>query len=322
MITPYSSDLKSDLREAFLQAGAVAVGFAQAAPVSAEMKGRYECWLSEGRNAGMNYMRNHLELRADPRLLLPETATVIVTAFSFAPDPSDDPAPGRIASYAYGLDYHDVLRTRLNNAIQTLSGRVSAQWRICIDSAPLPERYWAVKAGVGYTGRNGAIIVPGHGGMVFLALILTTLPVEADEPLGLRCAGCNLCRQSCPGHAIAEDGTVDARRCLSYLTIEHRGDWTDPVALDVMATEAGRRCLFGCDICLRVCPHNQGAVPTAIEEFRPLPAIPLLTPERILSMDQTEFSSLLKGSPIKRAKLPGLRRNALNTLNSDLSEVL
>lgn len=310
-----SVELKNRLRAAFLATGAIAVGFAAAAPVEESMQSLYKDWLAQGRNAGMAFLANHAELRSNPEGLLPGTRTVIAMAYSFAPHPAEDPAPGRIACYAYGLDYHDVLRKRLQGAIGSLSNEVHAGWRICIDSAPVPERYWAVKAGIGYTGRNGAVIIPGHGSMVFLALVLTTLAVPGDTPLDCSCYGCDACRRICPGKAILSDGTVDSRRCLSYLTIEHRDPWTDPEALATMQSDAGRKCLFGCDLCLRVCPYNLGIPPCNIPEFRPLPVIPTLTAERIIEMDKQEFSRLFKGSPIKRAKFEGLLRNSLNTLD-------
>ena len=309
----------STIRAILREAGAVAVGVVEAITVDPGVTDAYDKWLSRGGHAGMSYMESHGNLRSDPRKLLPDARSVIACAFSFAPAPEDDIAPGCIAAYAYGLDYHDVLRARLQEAIRKIDPHAEASWRICIDSAPIHERYWARKAGIGFIGRNGALIIPGHGSMVFIALVLTSLSLPADSPSEDQCAGCGRCLEACPGHAIATDATVDSRRCLSYLTIEHRGPHTSPESLATLSTPAGVRCLFGCDICLRVCPHNRQIPATDIAEFRPLPALRRLTEEntspdslrtRCRTLSQEEFSRIFKGSPIKRTKLAGLRRNA------------
>ena len=320
MPTPLHSSISpASIRRSLLEAGAIAVGYADAKGVEPSAIDAYKQWLDRGNHAGMAYMERHGELRADPRGLLPEARSVIACAFPFAPASEDDIAPGRIAAYAYGLDYHDVLRGRLQKAIRKIDPSSEAEWRICIDSAPIPERYWAQKAGIGFIGRNGAIIIPGHGSMVFIALILTSLTLPASSPINEKCLGCRRCLEACPGKAIADDGTVDSRRCLSYLTIEHRGPWISPEALSTVSTPAGRQCLFGCDICLRVCPHNRQIPSSTIAEFYPLPTLKDLVEEtggpeklqnRCLTMTQEEFSRLFKGSPIKRAKLAGLHRNA------------
>lgn len=301
------------------EAGAVAAGFADAAPVPDDETACYNAMLDAGYNAGMAYMANHPDVRRDPRLLLDGAKSVVSMAFSFAPPKYRDPGKPMIACYAYGDDYHDVLRRRLKGICEILKDEFGGEYRICIDSAPIHERYWAEKTGVGKRLDNGMIAVPGYGCEVFLAEIVTTLQLgEGDEAAAPEdsmediCLHCGACRRSCPAGALGEDGTVDSRRCLSYLTIEHRGEWTDPVYQEAMETPQARNTLFGCDICLRSCPLNRGLAPTRIEEFQPRLEIMELDAGDVMEMKQEEFSRIFARSPIKRAKLAGLQRNCRN----------
>lgn len=315
----------------------------------------YLRWLSEGLNGGMDYMRNHLPLRRDPSLVLEGTRTVIALAFPYP----DAPQCG-IAAYAHGQDYHDAIRRYLTPDIEYLRETLGGDWRLCIDSAPVRERYWAVRSGLASRTLSGNVYVPGLGTRHFLAILLTTLPPETIRPALSRlwgaalrqgaspstvdeyprgavpeghlysgalhplCYKCGACRRACPGHAIHEDGTIDARRCVSYLTIEHRGEWTDPEAREIMQGP-GANYLFGCDTCVRSCPLNrtpeppdcdpeEARIPPILPALRPRSPIADITPAQILSMTREDFSRTFKGSPIKRAKLDGLRRNALNIL--------
>lgn len=291
------SPCKERVRQEVVAAGAAAVGFARAEPVSWEAASAYRRWIASRRHAGMAYMERHTRLRDDPRLLLDGAATIIVAAFNYYPS-RHHPA---IADYALGRDYHDELRERLSAAAGRISTQFGGDTRVCVDSAPIRERYWAVRAGVGFIGRNSQLIIPGTGSYCFLGEILWTKPVDPDAPHTGGCDGCGKCVSSCPGRAIMPDKTIDARRCLSYLTIEHRGPL--PAGTEL----CGR--LFGCDICQRVCPHNRDARPSEI--FGPRPGVMAVTRESVIAMTPEEFAATFKGSPVKRAKLEGLRRNAL-----------
>jgi len=302
-------DIEDRIRKIFMKSGAVSVGFASACEVEAGYARSFSEWLESGCNAGMAYMANHAALRKDPHLLLEGTSTVISLAFPFAPDKFRDNGLGMIACYAYGLDYHDIIRLRLSEAVKEAAEEFGGEYRICIDSAPVAERYWAVKAGVGFRGDNGSVIVPGHGGMVFLAEVLTTLKLTPDTPLKQECLHCGACTRACPGKALKSDGTVDSRRCISYLTIEHRGEWTEPEAIETMSTPAGENAIFGCDICLRACPLNKNIPATSIPEFRPLSGLMELSRAELSGLSPESFSRLFKDSPIKRAKLAGILRN-------------
>lgn len=305
--------MKEIIRESFLAAGAAAVGFARAEEVAISAVGEYAAWIDAGHHAGMDYLVRHGLLKRHPSNVLDNASTVISMAFSYAPAQWRDGALPVISCYAYGEDYHEVIRRRLTPVVESLRLRYGGEWRICVDTAPLAERYWAVMSGIGKRGRNGSVIVENCGSYNFLAEVLTTLCVAPDAPSRAFCADCGECMRACPQKAISGDGTVDARRCINYLTIESRGDWGRE-EMSAMHTASARECLYGCDICQRVCPHNRDVTPTAIEEFKPRKGIMELTAADVLEMTQNEFSSFFKGSAMKRAKLAGLRRNARNIL--------
>lgn len=286
------------VREAALAAGAFRCGFAAVGPVDPEAVERYRRWLSEGRHGEMAYLEKYDDVRCDPSLLLEGSRTLISCAFNYTPAVHHP----HIADYALGRDYHEVVRELLSDFAAWLRGRYGGETRVCVDTAPLRERYWAVKAGVGYLGLNNYLIVPGAGASFFLGEVLWTGEVEPDEPCRLHCRGCGACVRACPAGALAADGYVDARRCLSYLTIEHRGDLPS-------GTPLGEH-LYGCDVCRLVCPECTGAPVTDIGDFRPSSALMALDRERIANLTQDDFSALFRHSAIRRAKLAGLRRNA------------
>ncbi len=296
-------EMKCVISEIAMQAGACAVGFAIAEEVGKEAHERYLRFVSEGRHGAMGYLANHTDIRRDPRKLLEtaEARSLIVCAFPYFTPEDPLPNDARFAVYARGSDYHVVLRERLAPIVGLLEeqGYVG---RICIDSAPLRERYWAVQAGVGFIGFNSQLIVPGVGSYVFLATIVTDAALEPDESCRLGCVGCGQCVERCPGGAIGADGSFDARKCLSYLTIEYRGELPDELRLG--------DCIYGCDACQECCPHNREAKVTGIGEFMPREAIKELTRERILAMTRPEFAEVFSGSAVKRIRLEGLKRNA------------
>lgn len=307
------SKCKEDIRALVIGAGAYRVGFAEAGPVDEADSLCYDRWIDGGYHGPLGYMERYDAVRRDPRLLLEGAATVVSAAFSYYTPVEWTDRSLRIARYALGDDYHDVLRRRLTEVARTIESRYGGATRVCVDTAPIRERYWAQKAGVGFIGRNGQLIVPGAGSYFFLAEILTTLPIEPDEATApSHCDGCDRCRRSCPAGAIdGAAGRVDSRRCLSCLTIEHRGPFEAPVRL-------GNR-LYGCDTCQDVCPHNANPPVTAIREFAPRPELLSLDPARIESLDPAGFSTLFRRSAIKRAKLEGLQRNLRHT---DVTEKL
>jgi len=305
--------IKEEIRSEIMKTGAIAVGFAKAGEVDPTVMNQYRIWIAAGKHAGMDYLSRHTELKRHPSSVMEDTATVICTAFSYAPAQFRDSRLPMIACYAYGEDYHDVIRERLSKAVENLKAHLGGNWRICIDSAPLAERYWAMKSGIGKKGKNGSVITDRSGSWCFLAEILTSLPAPPDEATEASCMGCGECVRSCPTNALSEDGSIDSAKCLNYLTIEHRGEWTGNMRA-AMDTQAGRHCLYGCDICQRVCPHNKDVEPTMIQEFQPSQKILELDAATMAEMSNETFTAFFKGSPIKRAKPDGMKRNALNCL--------
>lgn len=299
---------REGLRAALLEAGAAAVGFASAGPVSEDENRRLRGWLAAGHHAGMAWMERRADLRRDLDNVLPGTRTVISLAFPYAPErerPSDLPYLSR---YAYGTDYHEAIRSLLTAVLEQTG--ILSSCRICIDSAPVSERFWAIRAGIGYRGDNGALIVPGIGPEVFLAEILTTIEFEPDSPSYAECLHCGVCLRACPTGALQADGTIDCRRCISYLTIEHRGPWTDPDAIAAMSTPAGRTSLFGCDRCITACPlRNDTSSPHTWNQ--PLPAMLALAPSDIPAQ-QSEFKRRFAHTALLRPGLQNLLRNIAN----------
>ncbi|MCM1369178.1 MAG: tRNA epoxyqueuosine(34) reductase QueG [Candidatus Amulumruptor caecigallinarius] len=313
---------KERLADLLGNCGAVAMGVSQCCDTAPEMMKAYESWLALGRQAGMEYLSNHMRIRSNPGLLLDGCKSIVSIAFSYnAPTRRCRNLPV-IADYAQFPDYHDRIRELTGDAIKTMKEEYGGDYRTCVDSAPIFERYRAAMSGIGIIGDNGALIVPGVGSKVFLAEILTTLEMESDTPLAGDCGRCGACRNACPTGALMPDGTIDSNLCLSYLTIEHRGEWTDEAHMKAMHTAAGRNTLFGCDICINVCPHNKLCHITAeSQESRKIPQIfrhidmaDTLGADEIMQMGKDDFSKIFKGSCMKRAKLAGLRRNAENIL--------
>lgn len=286
------------------EAGATAIGIADAGPVALSTVEAYNRWLSQGRHGTMEYLARYGDIRRDPRLLLDGARSLIVAAFNYMPPRRQPDGVPRFADYALGLDYHEVLRERLGRLATAIRDRWGGDTRVCVDTAPLMERYWAVQSGLGFVGRNSQLILPGRGSRFFIGTVVTTTHFRRDTPCTLTCGDCGRCAAACPGGAITPDGNCaafDARRCLSYLTIEHRGPL--PAGLRL-----GCR-IYGCDACQDVCPHNRHAVPTDIPEFLPRPSLLALTAPAIASMTPEQFSTIFRHSAVKRTKLAGLQRN-------------
>ncbi|MGM9816631.1 MAG: epoxyqueuosine reductase [Lepagella sp.] len=302
--------------------GALAVGVAAAAPVDDATCRRFDSWLARGDNADMQYMAHHRAIRFDPRLLLERGARSIISmAFSYASPLRRDPQLPRISAYALLPDYHFLIKSRIRQAISSIMpGDENEDWRICVDSAPIFERYWAQRAGIGIRGDNGNIIIPGVGSEVILAEVVTTLDLIADTPTVEGCMHCGACRRACPDRALREDGTIDCHHCLSYLTIEHRGEWSDPRHIHAMHTPEGRNTLFGCDRCVKVCPmhrpKSEADLPTPLAE--PIEEILSLSPEHIITPYEG-LRRILRHSSLSRAKTTDLTRNARNINQTDFN---
>ncbi len=280
-----------------------AVGFAEARAVEPAARQCYERWLAQGRHGCMAWAGRHNDVRDDPRLLLDGAQSVIMLAMNYYPafrQPADAP---QFATYAYGRDYHEVVRERLHRLAAFITEATGCACRCCVDTAPLRERYWAQQAGIGFVGVNNQLIVPGRGSYFFLGAVITTLALPPDAPCTLSCGQCGECLAACPAQALDGTGAVDARRCLSCLTIELRGP------LPAWAGQAMGNRVYGCDACQQCCPHNRQATATTIDELQPTAEFLRLTAADIRQMTPTEFSHLFAHSAVRRTKLTGLQRN-------------
>lgn len=280
-------------------------GLAPAEPVPDDVMAHYERWLREGRHGEMGYMEKHIALRRDPRLLLPGAKTIVSLALSY--NPGLQPTQKCIAWYAQGRDYHDVIRERLCQLVASLFPQPSTihSYRICVDTAPVMEKYWAWRCGLGWIGRHTQFVIPHLGSAFFLCELLLTCEADKyDEPCGRSlCGSCRRCLEACPTHAITDDG-LDSRRCLSYLTIEHRGALPDIVAPYLL-----QECFYGCDRCLRACPHLSMSDTSPVEDFRASSQLLSMAPADWAVLTPDQYRSLFHDSAVKRAKYEGLLRN-------------
>ncbi len=229
-----------------LEAGAAAAGVAAAHPL--QEPSAVAAWFGEGRHAGMRYLEEHRRLEADPDHVLEGARSIVCAAFAHPVCPPSAPVPA-IAGYALGEDYHARVRRSLEMVAKKLNELVPCRTRVCVDSAPLPERFWAVEAGVGFIGTNGCLIVPGVGPNVVLGELLTDAEIAPTEPMRRRCVQCNRCIRDCPTGALSASGGVDARLCLSYWTTQAK---EEPPAF-VRERIGGR--FWGCETCVSICPH-------------------------------------------------------------------
>ncbi|MGQ0667781.1 MAG: tRNA epoxyqueuosine(34) reductase QueG [Nitrospiraceae bacterium] len=266
-------------------------------------------WLRRGYHGTMAWMGRAPEKRADPRHVLPGCRSIISVGLNYLTQHRADERPGygRIARYAWGKDYHQIIGDRLKQAEQRIRSLApEADTRSYSDTGPIMEKAWAEQAGLGWIGKHSNLVSAEYGSWLLLGEILTTLDLEPDEPATDLCGSCSLCIQACPTEAIVEPYIVDATRCISYLTIELRVDQS--VIPDELQSRLGNK-IFGCDDCLDVCPFNLRAEPTQEPAFQPtrLTLAPRL--DDLAEMDEPTFVALFRDSPIRRAKHSGLLRN-------------
>lgn len=265
-------------------------------------------WLSEGRHGSMHYLADRLEERTDPRVYLPGAASVICVAKNYHVQlaaAESGGVPGRIARYALGDDYHQHMKRGLHALADWLRQRApEAQTRCCVDTAPVMEKELAARAGIGWIGKNTCVINPDIGSWVFLGSIVTTLELPSDDPAIDRCGTCRRCIDACPTQAITAPYQLDARRCISYLTIEHRGD------IHAELAQKTGEWLYGCDICQDVCPWNRRAPSSDDAAVKPRFVSGALDAREVREWSDEEYRRQLRGSAMKRVKLPMLQRNA------------
>ena len=316
-----SSRLSHEIKAEALRLGFSACGIARAEPVDEATAAAFREWLQSGGHATMQYMENYEDKRLDPRLLMPGVKSIISVALNYTPE---TPVKG-FANYAIGKDYHDIVKQKLHQLAQILAplqlppiggepyaanqeaspfggGREGAPFRAFSDSAPVLERYWAMKAGLGFIGKNHQLIIPGMGSQFFLGELFVDIELEPDAPCRQHCGNCHRCIDACPTEALEEEG-FRGGLCLSYLTIENRGDIPEEAAQKMGET------FYGCDRCQQVCPWNAKAKPTAEPLLQPTSELLSMKDEDWQQLSVEQYRKLFKGSAVKRAKYEGLMRN-------------
>jgi epoxyqueuosine reductase len=305
-----SASLKEAIRAEAERLGFVACGFARADAVP-EAGAALKEWVAAGRHGTMGWMEERVEQRAHPQALWPEAKSVVALAMSYAPaeDPralADEPGVGRISVYAQGGDYHKTVKKALKALARFIVDAVPSELKVFVDTAPVMEKPLSAAAGIGWQGKHTNLLSRATGNWVFLGVIFTSLELEPDPPAAQHCGSCTRCLDACPTAAFDGPGRIDARRCISYLTIEHSG----PIPHEFREAMGNR--IYGCDDCLAACPWNRFAAQAQANKAF-LPRAELAAPRLgdLLALDDAAFRELFAGSPIKRIGVGRFLRNCL-----------
>ena len=292
-------ELTAHVKTEALRLGFDVCGISKAQAIEPQAAAMYDKWIAGGNNGTMQYLERNGDKRFNPTLLVEGCRSIISVAMNYTPK---QPIEG-IAGYAQGKDYHIIVKERLYRLLQSINNICTVQGRAFCDSAPVLERYWAVKAGIGYIGRNRQLIIPGKGSNFFLGELFVDIELCYDTPCERnQCGNCSKCIDACPGKALNEEG-MDARKCLSYLTIEHRSELPENIG------EKMGNCFYGCDRCQTVCPHNRFATPNTTPELQPNEALLQMTKEKWSTLTKEEYKELFRHSAVERCKYEQLMRN-------------
>jgi epoxyqueuosine reductase len=308
------AEIKDRIRAQALELGFDAVGFA-AATADPAWSVALETYVAEGRHGTMEWMAERRAQRAAPQELWPEVRTVIVLGSNYAPPGGAGPAPpdrGTISVYARGKDYHDTVKKRLKALGRWMADSFGVPLKVFVDTAPVMEKPLAARSGLGWQGRHTNVVSRRFGSWLFLSEVYTPLDLEPDPPEPDHCGSCRACEAACPTRALA-GGRIEPRRCISYLTIEHKGD----IAPELAAAMGNR--IYGCDDCMAACPWNKFAPPTRDADF--LPRIEMVMPrlDDLAQLDDAGFRQVFAGSPVKRIGLERMARNVrIARANRDL----
>lgn len=299
-----NSEIASGIKRKAFDLGFSACGFAKAESIE-ELGPGFRDWLASGKAGEMNYLARNIKVRLNPDQLVEGAKTIIsLAAGYFFPIPQHTPGNPRISRYAAGEDYHQVLKSRGKELLSWMQKEYGPMnGRVFTDSAPIFEREWARRAGIGWIGKNGCLIIPGAGSWFFLAEIIIDYEILPEaKPVAGQCGKCNRCIEACPTKALASDGSMDPRKCISYLTIELKSDIPDEFHGN------WKDWIFGCDICQEVCPRNRNPVQTGIMEFQPGPGF-MADRNIIRNLNSKSFRQLFDGTPVMRAGWSGILRN-------------
>lgn len=290
--------------------GFSACGIARAHEVK-ESKLYLHEWLKDGKQAGMDYMANNFEKRCNPSLLVEGTKSIVCLALNYYPQEKLREDQFQFAYYAYGKDYHEIMKVKLTQLFTYIDTLFPVSGRVFCDTAPILERYWAYQAGLGWIGKNSQLIIPNAGSYFFLGELFLNIDLDYDEPIKSKCGTCHRCLDACPTKALTKPYILDSNRCLSYLTIENKEDISS-VFLPMIKNK-----IYGCDDCQHCCPWNRFSHPHSIADLKP--SIRFLSMEKAdwRCLDAERYRTLFKGSAVKRAKYEGLKRNIKAAFNAD-----
>ena len=286
---------------AFFKAGISKVSYLK------EQETHFNAWLDKSYHAGMEYLKNNKDKRFNPGKLLPNAKSIISVLLNYYPKQlqSNSENIPKISKYAYGRDYHKVMKKMLKSlAVYINTELCNINYRIFVDSAPVLDKTWAEKAGLGWIGKHSLLINKDIGSFIFIGEIIVDIELEYDTNTAKNyCGNCTACIDACPTNAIVDNKIVDANKCISYLTIEHKNE------IPYKFKGKLENNIFGCDICQDVCPWNNKKIITNIDDFTPLPERLNLTFDDLNNMNETEFNRIFNGTPVKRAKFKGIKRN-------------
>jgi epoxyqueuosine reductase len=303
LFQPQYNGLADEIRAEAHRLGFAECGFAKVRALN-EYEPAYARWLHGGYNGTMAYMERNQDKRLDPALLVEGAKTVISLLYNYYTTDHLNQSTYKIARYAYGTDYHEVLKTKLNELEVFIRQRApSVIQRPFVDSAPVLERAWAQESGLGWIGKNTCLISRRHGSFMFISEIITSLELCYDEPLKDYCGSCRKCIDACPTQAIVDGRLIDSNKCISFQTIENREEIPDHLSGKI------KQYVFGCDICQEVCPWNTKAHPHSEPLFYLRDGIRDMTSEQWENMDEADYQQKFRKSAIKRAKFQGIKRN-------------
>lgn len=303
--------ISDSIKEYAISLGFSTSGICKAEAIDTQTEYSLNEWLKKQYNGDMEYLARNLDKRVNPALLVESAKSIISVALNYYPKATQPADVPQFAYYAYGKDYHDIVKAKLQqllNYIQSLIPDCSG--RVFCDTAPVLERYWAAKAGLGFIGKNTLLIIPKMGSYFFLGEIIIDKELSYDTPLNISCGKCTRCIDACPTKAIEKPHILNANHCISYQTIENKGEIAEHIKPKLNNN------LYGCDICQKVCPWNRYAKPHNTPELDPNREFLELDSDKIERLSVEDYQRIFKGSAIKRAKYSGLKRN-FDALNNE-----
>lgn len=298
------SNISKQIKKFAISLGFDACGICKSEKIDKAEIVHLEKWINRDYHASMDYLARNFDKRIDPTQLVEGSKSIISVALNYYPHHKQDESVPQIAYYAYGQDYHNVMKDKLQNLLCFIQKIIpNAKGRVFCDTAPVMERYWAARSGIGFVGKNTLLIIPQKGSFFFLGEVIIDQILDYDKPLNISCGSCSCCIETCPTKAIEKPNLLNSNKCISYQTIENKGN------ISTYVKDNLNNCFYGCDICQKVCPWNKFSKPHKTTELNPSSELLNLDAEAIEKMTVDDYQRIFKGSAIKRAKQTGLIRN-------------